>query len=99
MSILIPNRNLPNNCYECPMRDHVGCWATLRMFSQTTNLAVRQSDCPLIELPKHGRLIDADKLIQRCRDYPYGYRGMIECTIYNMPTIIEAEKGEENGEA
>lgn len=33
------------------------------------------------------RLIDADALIEKIKDYPYGYRGMIEADIAQMPTI------------
>ena len=33
------------------------------------------------------RLIDADELLKRIKDYPYGYRGMIENDIAQMQTI------------
>ena len=33
------------------------------------------------------RLIDADALLEAVKDYPYGYRGMIESTISEQPTI------------
>lgn len=34
-----------------------------------------------------SRLIDADALIEAVKDYPYGYRGLIVCTIADQPTI------------
>ena len=34
-----------------------------------------------------SRLIDADALIEAVKDFPYGYRGMIVCTIAEQPTI------------
>lgn len=33
------------------------------------------------------RLIDADELMKAIAEFPYGYRGMIESVIYNMPTV------------
>lgn len=41
-----------------------------------------------------SRLIDADALIEAVKDYPYGYRGLIVCTIADQPTIEpERKKG------
>ena len=34
-----------------------------------------------------SRLIDADALLEAIKDFPYGYRGMIESTISEQPTI------------
>lgn len=48
------------------------------------------------ELPPHGRLIDADALIELCRGHN-SQRTMwseIEYLLDNAPTIIEAEEGE-----
>ena len=40
------------------------------------------------------RAIDADKLLEAIKDFPYGYRGMIESTISEQPTIEpERKKG------
>ena len=40
------------------------------------------------------RAIDADALLEAVKDYPYGYRGMIESTISEQPTIEpERKKG------
>lgn len=53
-----------------------------------------------IEVPKHGRLIDADAL-EKCgeivkQDQGYYYvKGVALTSIYNAPTIIEAEGTEE----
>lgn len=33
------------------------------------------------------RTIDADALVEKIKDYPYGYRGMIEADIAQMPTV------------
>lgn len=49
MSILIKGMEMPKNCWECPFERCV-----LR------TLVDRHPDCPLVEVPPHGRLIDAD---------------------------------------
>ena len=33
------------------------------------------------------RLIDADALVEAIKDYPYGFRGMVEHDIAKQPTI------------
>ena len=62
----------------------------------------RPAWCPLLEVPAHGRLIDADALLNRDADYEYplfdtdGSRDcVVPCydreTIKSAPTVIEAE--------
>lgn len=63
----------------------------------------RRNDCPLVEIPPHGRLVDADALqmeahkrLLMCNKNgnqvhkPYEMMKAIVCA----PTIIEAEEGE-----
>ena len=38
-----------------------------------------------------SRYIDADELLEKIKEYPYGYRGMIESDIADMPTVDVAE--------
>lgn len=49
--------------------------------------------CPLIELPPHGRLIDADKLNMHNVSYAYGFcmMGVTAGDIELADTVIEAE--------
>ena len=68
MSILIPNVKMPDECYKCfasrcddPEIDDDYC----SILKEDTPLAGKRSDCPLVEIPKHGRLIDADVLCKR----------------------------------
>lgn len=40
-----------------------------------------------------SRYIDADELLEKIKEYPYGYRGMIESDIADMPTAdVQEEK-------
>lgn len=55
------------------------------------------SDCPLVELPPHGRLIDADMLTTVTEMVNGEFKTYIEVfEIADAPTIIEAES-EHNG--
>ena len=47
MSLLIRGMEMPKNCFICPFK----------------NLEICDEDCPLIEVPPHGRLIDADAML------------------------------------
>lgn len=53
-------------------------------------------DCPLVEVPKHGRLIDADALIAdiRANSESYFADDFAHEWVDVAPTIIPAEEGE-----
>ena len=57
MSIYIPGIAPPENCDKCT---HPTC--TLWQNHEPDG---RHKDCPIIELPPHGRLIDADALWEK----------------------------------
>ena len=93
--ILIKKMEMPESCPECPFADYkMHCPLT----DNTYNWGIinRPSDCPLVEVPKHGRLIDADalttypkpigKLMMFGGEYVY-----TQTAIDDAPTIIEAE--------
>ena len=90
MSVLIKGMEMPSKCGECFLR--VGeC-------KQRIYMEKRPPHCPLVEVPPHGRLIDADELetdtewSERYDDYTAFSRAQINAA----PTIIEAEEGEED---
>ena len=91
MSILIKGFPLPNNCGACPLRL---AWCRERIY-----MVNRPERCPLIPIPPHGRLIDADALNDMInRSYPMTDRvdvhnGYAICQemIKQLPTIIEAD--------
>lgn len=98
MSVLIKGMKMPTSCANCRFEGCGYCFATgeqiLHVGEQRDDV---HPDCPLIKLPPHGRLIDADAL----RDKGWYlmrtniYKGQIECAILtNPPTILEAEVGE-----
>ena len=91
MSLLIPNMDMPKDCWSCPMikvdliTKQRYCGKTL---TDIKDSFIRLSDCPLKKIPTpHGRLIDADALSLKDIDnsnYPSNY-------IKAAPTVIEAE--------
>lgn len=84
--VLVKDIEMPKICAycfldasECDLHAEVNIWRE------------RHPNCPLIELPPHGRLIDADKLV---RDTIYN-KYITETILSNAPTVIEAEGSEE----
>ena len=80
MSILIKGMEMPECCGYCPFEYKNYCMAK-------PSLAVESADrhprCPLVPVPPHGRLIDADTIPERFSEV----RDL-------APIIIEAEEGE-----
>lgn len=112
MSILI-NMEMPTRCFSCPMCDvegaEVNCaishgsYIEYREVDQKVAMQDRPEWCPLIEVPPHGRLIDADALeVQNgwLRDSKYFAQEsshthitfVYSNDIYNAPTVIPADK-------
>ena len=102
MSVLIKGMEMPKDCEWCPLCENIGdlgCsvkhLVILRRHGQD-----KPSWCPLIEIPPHGRLIDASQIpyIDLNSDMPQSkvrvwvaFKDRIE----RVPTIIEAEEGAE----
>ena len=103
MSVIVKNMEMPKNCSGCPLNyDQMACKVTgTRWWSDTMVLMgfdsdkERLYDCPLIELPPHGRLIDADELNIHDVSPAYGFcvMGVTEEDIELAETVIEAEDG------
>ena len=108
MSILIKGMEMPKSCFMCPFSeindaDTDLCSITGELYDSTPfKPEFRRSDCPLIEIPPHGRLIDADAMERNMSDtvqgnirgYPYSDTiwDMAFKWIDHQPTIIPADK-------
>lgn len=110
MSILIKGMEMPTSCWPCPFfhtsLHHIGDdellerYTCLRTGERTEEIFNgRMDNCPLVPIPPHGRLIDADALLKT--NNPVGktmvFGGQYVYTeneIQAAPTIIEAEEGE-----
>ena len=103
MSYIVP-REKPK-CYNCPFRtlDYCGILIEHDCVTVNVNEMTVSEYCPLIELPPHGRLIDADepmtKISTMMQEPDYQHEGegwmvgliMARDAIDEAPTVIESE--------
>ena len=106
MSILINGMEMPNNCPSCPFLVKNWYDAEFRCLVRKEYVKVNlntgfDDDCPLVSVPMHGRLIDADAI-----NYTMLYkedwmnRAGVEAPavwkkdIDAAPTVIEATESE-----
>lgn len=93
MSILIKGMEMPTSCASCPCGDDESRFC--RAANEYIPMLGRPKFCPLVPVPPHGRLIDADALRDRWIWGDTDRLGYTECVevidIDNTPTIIEAE--------
>jgi hypothetical protein len=96
MSVLIKGFPTPKNCGACPLR--LALWCRERIYLET-----RPEHCPLIPVPDHGRLIDADALIDSMFDNLVAktmmFGGQYVYTkdeIESAPTVIPGDKEVKN---
>ena len=96
MGVYIKGMEMPKNCIDCAFGWNGWCH---RINSRAfVEVDMRRHDCPLIEIPPHGDLIDRDELLSQYggpiwtakTDYAEGLRDVV-ADIKNAPTIIEAE--------
>lgn len=99
MSILIKGMEMPKEgCKDCPFAKRGRIFDICPFLKREVNGNVERggnlSDCPLIELPDHGRLVDADEVIaeSRCGDYWWETEEEVPKILNEIPTIIPAEK-------
>ena len=97
MSVYIKGMNLPIDCPYCPLahwnfkNEFMGCEIAKKHFSTEELYADgRPEFCPLVPVPPHGRLIDADKYKQEMKDCQKAFWDEV---LDSMPTIIPAEEG------
>ena len=106
MSILIKGAKMPKDCPMCPLShwnkldEFTGCEVVNgKRFAVTNDKGYAQSDtrpswCPLVEIPQHGRLIDASEMAIKfnCRDNDItAVKNFHEC-LMEIPTVIESEE-------
>ena len=103
MSVIVKNMEMPKNCGECPFiftSWGIEYYCHLAESSTSAEYVGREkmTNCPLIELPPHGRLIDIKsvdygKFTTVGNEYQRWWNGALESVIDNAPTVIEAEDG------
>ena len=112
MSILIKGMEMPQSCAECPLLE--SCSECEGYHNRCMPLGVengytdypddltptdrRRDDCPIVPVPKHGDLIDAQeemRLMQSCDYDTYDDYNRAFDMLDNAPIIIPAEEGDE----
>lgn len=89
--ILIKGMEIPDCCYGCPLVYDMGEGNyACPFFNGYAPIDGRRDDCPLIELPPHGRLVDGDKLLADHNPNENWDYMVLECIIRNAPTVVEA---------
>ena len=93
MSVYIKGLEMPTNCSRqgCPLFACIAAYKTgmiCTVLNEYVEKGKKNPRCPLVHVPPHGRLIDADALIATERETFEDYH------ISEAPTIIEAEEGE-----
>lgn len=109
--LLIKGAIMPQGCRQCHFKEwtnsRAGWFCPLRhkfLSMRVIIQAKRYADCPLVAIPSHGRLIDADKVIKKMEKiateaWQIKLSDTVEHTL-NMsmdilnhaPTVIEKEK-------
>lgn len=107
MGVYIKGMEMPKNCHECPLSEEefVQCKITRKRFLKAVDAVSRRHPyCPLVEIPPHGRLIDADALyrtIDATSERTIGHTTFKETVLLDirgMPTILESAMGQVNSE-
>ena len=103
--IYIPNMEMPTTCYDnCPCQSLHWCNVLKEITEPMTGKRI--DNCPLVPVPPHGRLIDADALAEHkfvciphvvVNDkeagvaYRLGWNTAIEAIMENAETVIGGE--------
>ena len=83
MGVYINGFPLPNNCGACPLRL---AWCRERIY-----MVNRPDRCPLVPVPPHGRLIDADEMADVFRGFIAMYDS---CPFSQLATTDKARRDE-----
>ena len=103
MSVLINGLDMPKGCVGCPCINakYNECMILQR---RVTNVMTRMTDCPLIELPDHGDLVDRDELMMKMWEasaYAPNHCSWVNARVVfakdieDAPVVIPAERSEE----
>ena len=110
MSVLIKGMEMPKSCpckiigvgYDLFCSFAYGVPARVQEYNECCENGTKPDWCPLIEVPPHGRLIDADELLNAIKKageddseiadvYKEDYAAVSDW-LYTAPTVIPADK-------
>ena len=98
MSVYIKGMEMPTTCSDCHLCEQTDYYASpyCRVSDDDDMMCIneirakRRDNCPLIPVPEHGRLIDADALMEHLGDVEY--KGAVKRVLIQATTIIPADK-------
>lgn len=102
MSVLIKGMEMPENCGCCDFSLWDSCSGDSRCLfsgkytSAATSDGKRNTDCPLVEVPSHGDLIDRSELLKKetaFGDCEYTDYGVTTEDTEEAPIVIPADHG------
>lgn len=105
MSVLVKGMELPKSCpcelvgvgYDTLCTFAYGIPSRVREYYECCEKETRPNWCPILEVPPHGRLIDADAMNEKYGDWyteegtEEGFIGALKYLIAEQPIIIEEE--------
>ena len=100
MSVLIKSMEMPTSCAVCPFENYGDCYGgkvkAIMDIDDYVSAGKRHPRCPLVPVPKHRRLIDADDAYHILTNY---YHHSTELQHYELrealarvSTVIPAEE-------
>lgn len=102
--ILIRGMEMPRNCFECPLFTNCdaceghecGCGLLGGIgYEEDISEDRRRDDCPLVELPEHGDLVDVntayDKIAEQETSYYMDMDG-VDAGLQVTPVVVPAER-------
>lgn len=95
MSVLIKGMEMPKHCWQCHYHDDVDDCILLNQSCMVVyGEYKRHPDCPLIPVPPHGRLIDAEEFYKDINESVLltdGFKDTFNLWFDEQQTIIESE--------
>ena len=105
MNIIIKGMEMPKSCWVCNFCRHFDepnqgffCLILEEKVDYESSSLYTKGSCPLVPVPKHGRLIDADAAYEQFLNLMDTQGAINPCQLgtilVDAPTIIPAEEGE-----
>ena len=91
MSVLIKGMEMPS-CNDCPLAGDFKCNlmpsipALCKEYDMAVQNGKRLNNCPLVEIPPHGDLIDRNKLYEKTAEWEAQALHMVEVTMHDEDT-------------
>lgn len=106
MSVYIKGMEMPGNCCECAFcraaiwkgKEYPCVCLARDIVVKPSETDMRDGLCPLLPVPDHGRLVDADDVIEesRCGYYWWETEQQVPKILNEVRTIIPAERSEDD---